>query len=323
MSRIIVAGHICLDITPVFPGGKEYSDLSEALFPGKLVNVGEAKIHLGGCVSNTGLALKMLGSDVELLGKVGDDEFGKTIENELARYGCGGLIVDKECTTSYSVVVAVPGIDRIFLHNPGANDSFYASDIPDSVFDGASMFHFGYPPLMKSMYADNGFELQKIMKRAKDNGMTTSLDMSYVEKGSPSAAADWDAILGRALPYVDYFLPSFEEASAMLGDITDVEAIADRCLAYGAKTVVIKCGTGGMFYKTGDKKGRQDAFKAPFVASATGAGDVSIAAFLMAVQRGDSLEKAVALACAEGCCSVMAYDSLSGLKPLEELEKMI
>lgn len=323
MSRMIAAGHICLDITPVFPAGKVYDNLNDAMYPGKLVNVGNAEIHLGGCVSNTGLAMKKLGADVELLGKVGDDDFGRTIERILASHGAGGLIVDKNCSTSYSVVVAVPGLDRMFLHNPGANDTFLSSDIPDSVFDGAGYFHFGYPPLMKTMYEDGGDELAKILKRAKDKGLVTSLDMSFVEAGSPSGRADWQSILRKTLPYVDYFMPSLEEVSAMFGGTTDTEEIAKACLAYGAKAVVIKCGTDGMYYRTEDRAGHQKAFKAPFVASATGAGDVSIAAFLVAISRGEPLERAVALACAEGCCSVTSYDSLGGIKPLEELEDMI
>ena len=59
-QKIISAGHICLDITPVFPaavGGKEIQDL---LRPGKLLHMGAADVHTGGSVANTGLALKLL-----------------------------------------------------------------------------------------------------------------------------------------------------------------------------------------------------------------------------------------------------------------------
>lgn len=40
------------------------------------------------------------------------------------------LIIEDGEITSYSVVVAGPGIDRIFLHCPGANDTFDGSGIP-------------------------------------------------------------------------------------------------------------------------------------------------------------------------------------------------
>ena len=67
----------------------------------------------------------------------------------------------------------------------------------------------------------------------------------------------------------------------------------------------------------------QPAFRADTVRSATGAGDTSIAAFLAAVLSGRGPEKCVELASAEGACCVTAYDALSGLKPLDELEERI
>ena len=130
MKKVISAGHICLDITPVFQAGKQADQLSSLLIPGKLIQVEAADVHTGGSVANTGLALKLLGCDVTLLGKVGDDAFGMIIRSILAGYGAGGLLVDPGSSTSYSVVLAVPGMDRIFLHSPGANDTFTEADIP-------------------------------------------------------------------------------------------------------------------------------------------------------------------------------------------------
>ena len=67
----------------------------------------------------------------------------------------------------------------------------------------------------------------------------------------------------------------------------------------------------------------QPCFKADTVRSTAGAGDTSIAAFLAAVISGRKPEECVALACAEGACCVTTYDTLSGLKPLDELEEKI
>ena len=67
----------------------------------------------------------------------------------------------------------------------------------------------------------------------------------------------------------------------------------------------------------------QSCFKADIVRSGTGAGDTSIAAFLAAVLSGREPSSCIALASAEGACCVTAYDALSGLKPLDELEERI
>ena len=362
MKKVISAGHICLDITPVFPAGKAYDRLSSLLVPGKLIQTEAADVHTGGSVANTGLALKLLGCDVTLLGKVGDDAFGMIIRDILARYGAGGLLTDPESSTSYSVVLAVPGTDRVFLHHPGANDTFSGADVPEETLEDAALFHFGYPPLMKRTWERDGAELVSLFRRMKEKGIATSLDLAAVDPHSPAGRADWGKILSGVLPWVDFFVPSFEELCWMLdrerydrlaqagGDLTDgldVEAealpLAERLLSMGCRMVVIKCGTSGMLLRTADREklsgvgarlgldadewsGRtvlQKCFQADIVRSATGAGDTSIAAFLAAVLSGRDPASCIALASAEGACCVTAYDALSGLKPLDELEERI
>lgn len=361
-KKIISAGHICIDITPVFSKKDIYSDVKKILEPGKLIHVDQADVHTGGSVANTGLALKFLGADVQLMGKVGKDAFGQMIQQILQQYGAGDLLVDEKSSTSYSVVIAIPGIDRIFLHNPGANDTFTNADIPESALEDTIMFHFGYPPLMKKMYENEGQELTAIFRRMKEKGIATSLDFAAIDPGSEAGKANWYKILESVLPYVDFFVPSFEELCFMLdrekyetlaaagGDMTerldiekDVRPLAEKLLKMGCKAVLIKCGIAGMYYqvseikeleKTGSrlkldvetwagKMGYQPCFQADRVLSGTGAGDTSIAAFLAAVLRGYAPDKCTAIAAAEGACCVTAYDALSGLKSLDELEERI
>lgn len=332
-KRIISAGHICLDITPVYKPGTVYSAAAEAFVPGNLVNVDAADVHTGGSVSNTGLALRKLGADVTLLGKVGNDAFGKLAISILESYGAKGIVVDPECSTSYSVVLAPPGIDRIFLHNPGANDSFRASDVSDSVLENSDLLHFGYPPIMKSMYKNGGEELISLFLRAKAKGVLTSLDMAMINENSEAAKVEWKNVLEKLLPFVDYFVPSYEETAFMLGyrdyDINhldlekDVKPLAHKLKEMGAGTVLLKCGTAGLFYLSENEEGPQPAFKAEKLCSATGAGDTSIAAFLISVLNGKTVSESTMIAAAEGACCVTAYDALSGLQPIEELERRI
>ena len=117
-KKIAVAGHICVDLTPVFPPGEKGS-VREALVPGRLLHMEGMDIHTGGVVSNTGLALKKLGASVELMGKVGKDELGRLVLEIMRSHGiCRGITEDDSCTTSYTIALAIPGLDRIFLHNP-------------------------------------------------------------------------------------------------------------------------------------------------------------------------------------------------------------
>lgn len=363
-KKVIAAGHICLDITPVFPQ-KKVNHLNEILSPGKLIQMGEADVHTGGSVANTGLAMKILGADVTLMGKIGKDAFGAMVKNILKGYDAKcSMIESQEETTSYSVVLAVPGVDRVFLHHSGANHTFLASDIPEQALQEAALFHFGYPPLMRSMYENDGEELLKIMKKAKDAGAATSLDMASVDEASDAGAADWEKILESVLPYVDFFVPSVEELCYMLDrerfhewqeraagrDITgildiekDVKPLAEQCMDFGAKVLLIKCGAPGMYYRTADrrtigkissrvelnpgqwadKEGFEKSYVPEKILSGTGAGDTSIAAFLVAMLEGYPLERALQFSAATGASCVAAYDALSGLKSFAELEKKI
>lgn len=343
-KKIIAAGHICLDITPVFPEGK-IDKFEQILKPGRLLKMKEADVHTGGSVANTGLALKILGADVKLMGKIGDDDFGKIILEQLKEYQAEeGMLISNGETTSYSVVLAIPGIDRIFLHHSGANDTYTPQDIPEEALEDTALFHFGYPPLMKKMYENGGEDLVDLMKRMKERGIATSLDMASVDPASKAGKADWEHILERVLPYVDFFVPSVEELCYMLDknrfdkwqemtsgeDVTkiisieeDVRPLAEKCLAFGAKVVLIKCGALGLYYRTADKEGFEKSYVPEKVLSGTGAGDTSIAAFLKAVLDGYPIEKCVQLAAATGASCVAAYDALSGLKSFEELEEKI
>ncbi len=107
-------------------------------------------------------------------------------------------------------------MDRIFLHDPGANDHFYAEDIRIDFVANSRLFHFGYPPLMRSMFENEGEELAEIFERAKETGVTTSLDLSLPDVSAASGQAPWSTILYKTLPNVDVFLPSIEEILFML-----------------------------------------------------------------------------------------------------------
>ena len=364
-KKVIVAGHICLDITPIFPC-RNTSAVSDILQPGKLIEMGEADVHTGGAVANTGLGMKILGADVSLMGKVGKDAFGDMICSILHKYDADdGVIRSEQESTSYSVVLAIPGVDRIFLHHPGANHTFNAEDISMKDLQETALFHFGYPPLMRSMYENEGSELVALFQKAKNAGCATSLDLAAVDPKSEAGKADWNRILQKVIPYVDFFVPSVEELCFMLEpdrfeewqnrargkdiieviDIEqDVKPLARKCMEYGAKVLVIKCGVSGMYYCTANnihlfgkignkveldismwegKEGFEKSYVPDKVLSGTGAGDTSIAAFLTAMLQGDSLEDCMHLAAATGASCVATYDALSGLVPLDELRKKI
>ena len=189
----VVAGHICLDIIPeiqALPAG----GFNETFLPGHLLEVGPAALSTGGAVSNTGLALHRLGIPTQLICKIGADAFGRIVR-ELIESECHGLaeglVVDPQAATSYSMIISPTDVDRIVLHNPAANHTFCADDIDYHLVGQAALFHFGYPPVMRRMYAQNGQGLVDLFRQVKQTGMTTSLDMCH-----PDLAAEGGQVTG-------------------------------------------------------------------------------------------------------------------------------
>lgn len=355
MKKVVVAGCLCLDITPNFHSDQgQKKSAAEWFLPGKLLQVGEASIHTGGAVANTGLAFRHFGTEVSLMGKVGNDAFGKLVLDLLERHGGSqGVSVSEECSTAYTVVLAPPGIDRIFFHNPGANDVFGLKDLDFKGIAEADLFHLGYPTIMRRMF-EHPDELLEIFRKVKELGVKTSLDLTAIEEDSDAAKADWPGLFQRLLPKVDFFVPSAEEICFLIdrnryykwmerasgGDLTeyldmekDIRPLADQLLAWGAGTVLIKCGVKGLYLKTGNSmilsEGWQGielfepSYQARRVRSATGAGDVSIAAFLTGLLEGKGPKRCLQLAAAAGACCVTEYDSLSGLLTMKEMEEKI
>ena len=360
---ITVAGHLCLDIIPLFPDTGS-RDMAAIMSPGKLVNVDDAKISTGGPVSNTGLNMKQLGLDVCFCSCVGDDQFGKIALDMLSKSGnAEGVKVLKDQASSYTVVIAPPGIDRIFLHNPGTNNIFGADDLNIDLISQCRHFHFGYPPLMKNMFDNQGDNLLEVFQIAKQAGATTSCDMTLPDPASVSGKAPWKKILTKILPFIDIFVPSVEETLYMLDpdrflkmkqehnnvelidflNAEDYSELADELLAMGCKMTTLKSGHRGFYVKTASKDKFDDmgaakpadydnwserqlwapAYEVDSFGSATGSGDSSIAGFLSAFLKGLDIEQSLKYATCLGYQNVCVLDAVSGIKDWDTTTAMI
>jgi sugar/nucleoside kinase (ribokinase family) len=358
----LVAGHICLDIIPQFQAAAGDFDFASQFAPGGLLRMGPAILSTGGPVSNTGLALYKLGVPTILAARIGADLFGQSVRSIVACHHPSlteGLATLPDAITSYSVIISPPGVDRLFLHCPGANDQFGQADVPDSLMQRAALLHFGYPPVMRRMIANQGAELGQLFQRAKANGLTTSLDMCTPDPVE-GRKVDWEGILSFVLPYVDIFTPSLEELLFMLDweaykAIQDeagmaayvdmaggkLHAISERLLGMGAQVILLKLGRYGAYLRTGKLKRerlgraappdldawqqverREACFKVQVV-GATGSGDATIAGFLSGWLRGQSPQEALTSAVAVGACNVESADALSGIPDWNTVQERV
>lgn len=99
--------------------------------------------------------------------------------------------------------------------------------------------------------------------------------MAMFEESTEAGTQDWNEVLKSVIPYIDFFVPSVEELCIMLdrdryhewnerangSDVTnfldvekDIRPLADKLLSYGAKVILIKCGTPGIYFRTAAKE---------------------------------------------------------------------
>ena len=273
--EIVAAGHTCLDLIPAFTIEEEVDNLTDVLVPGKMINMGKCVVG-GGPVTNAGVSIRRLGVKTELIGKVGNDDFGKEILNwyeEHEGHFKGIKMVDGE-STSYTIAICIPGIDRFYLHHCGANDTFCYSDMDFDLVQRSKLMLFGYPPWMRKLYENTGAELTRILKKTKELGTTTALDLSLPDVNSPAGQVNWLAILKDWIPLTDIMVPSAEEIfyflykekflekKANLGPkegvldhmtVKEISNVGSDLIEMGTAIAMVKCGHRGLYVRTAEQ----------------------------------------------------------------------
>ena len=282
---------------------------------GKLERVNSIELFTGGCSMNVCVDLCKIGIKTTIVGKVGNDAFGDFLKNSLAACGAGidGIQTDARLQTSASVVLSASGGERSFLHCVGVNASFSDADVDWDVIEKSDIVFVGGTMLMDAF---DGEPCARVYKRAQEMGKITVLDTAWDSQNR------WMSVLGPCLKYVDYFLPSVEEARAASGK-EDMDAIADFFFDYGVRHVVIKNGKHGAYmrYSRDSEPLNLPTYNSAPVVDTTGAGDSFCAGFLAGLARGMSFEDCGRLANAVGTFCVGAKGASTGIRSLDEIQR--
>lgn len=360
-KKVLSAGALVLDIVPVF---QEEEGKNERAAAGGTVYLKRIDTAIGGAVGNTGLTLHKLGAETTIFSRVGKDALGDMVKTALEKTGCAyDISVVEGMNTSASVVVAKPGEDRMILHGRGASQQYGQNDIPQKLLEENDLFQFGYPTGMECMYSDRGENLSGLYRRAKSYGITTAMDLSFPGIDTPSGRADWHEIFRKTLPYVDIFLPSFEEIFLILHrekylelrekypdmkleDIFSLDLVSEmgkELVDLGARIAVIKCGSMGSYVRTGSKEGfrlfgraadiRAEEWaerelytppvKVPNIVSTNGAGDTFVAGYLLGILLGKNIFETLQFAGAAAAARITSPNGRDGVPGYDEIEAMI
>lgn len=283
---------------------------------GKLQLIDKIELFTGGCATSAAIDMAKLGLNVAIIGKIGNDGFGKFMSTALKdeKVNVEGLRADDAIGTSASIVTVDPNGERSFLHYLGANAEFGVDDIDYNIINDSQIVFVAGTMLMPKF---DGAQCADFLKKAKDMGKYTVLDTAWDSKGR------WMNVLEPCMKYIDLFIPSIEEA-AMLSGKEEPEEIADVFLSMGIKTAVIKLGKKGCFIKNLDgEKHLIPTYTKIKAVDTTGAGDSFVAGFLTGLTKGWNLYECGKFANAVGTHCVMAAGASTGIKSLEETLKFM
>jgi sugar/nucleoside kinase (ribokinase family) len=269
------------------------------------VVVDDATMTVGGSGAIAACGLARLGRRVGFAGVVGDDVFGRFMEERLLERSIDvAPLIRRAQPTGISVVLSSPG-DRGIYTFPGTIAALGPADVREDVLAGARHVH------VSSFFLQDALRpgLAALLERARSFGATTSLDPNW------DPAERWDDGLLDALAHVDVFLPNEAEVTR-IARTDDVEAAASS-LADRAGSVVVKRGAEGALAVREGVLTRAPAAAADVVET-TGAGDSFDAGYLHAFLEGWSVGRALAFANACGALSGRAAGGVEAQATLEE-----
>ncbi len=305
----------CIGILVADCIAKTVNELPEA---GKLKKIDSIKLYSGGCAMNAAVDMQKIGANVALVGMVGNDGFGSFLVSEVKKNGISveGIKISDDYLTSASVVLIDDSGERTFLHNTGANGKFTDTDIDYSVIEKSDIVFVAGTMLMDTF---DGKPCARVLKKCKEMGKTTVLDSAWDDSGK------WMEILKPCMPYIDYFIPSIEEAEMFAGGKKDVNEIADIFFDYGVKHVAIKVGKHGCFIK--ETKESEGIILPTYThikrVDTTGAGDSWCSGFLYGLSHGMSMVESGKFANAVGTHCIMEVGASTGIKPYAEIKKFM
>lgn len=290
--------------------------LSQPVGGGRLFHVDPVEVTTGGIVCNTGIGLARLGLSVAAGSLVGDDPWGGLIHQRLASEGLdtASLEASPGLATSTTAVLIDPSGERSFAHHVGAcaamNLAWIRRQLPQLV--RAEWVILGYAGLLSGLEPD----LAAAVSLLREAGCRVALETG----GAGGRLED----VAPALPAIDLFVPSLDEAAAQTGG-GDPRAILEGYRELGAAGIVgVKLGSRGtLLSPAAGEFHKIPCVPAPGpVIDTTGAGDALLAGLVAGIVRGMPPEKACLLGAAHAACCVTAAGATAGLRSFEETLKL-
>ncbi|GAB4459225.1 MAG: ribokinase [Anaerolineales bacterium] len=296
MPSILVVGSLNADLVvraPRFPQ------------PGETISGEDLQVLPGGKGANQAVAAARLGAKVSMLGRVGRDNFGDFLLDNLKTNNVNSSLVQRDdaSTGTAIIVVDADGQNSIVL-SPGANGKVSPADVEHASFSTLDLLL-----LQLEIPTPTVFRAAQL---ARQNGVRVLLN--------PAPARP---LPDELIALADFLIPNETELSLLTGmdvsGVSSAEAAARKLLERGAQNVIVTLGGKGALIVDKSTSRHVEAFKVDVV-DTTAAGDAFIGGFAVALDTASSLADAVRYGCACGalaCTKFGAQPSLPGRTEVE------
>jgi ribokinase len=296
MPDILVVGSLNADLVvraPRFPQ------------PGETISGEDLQVIPGGKGANQAVAAARLGSSVSMLGRVGKDNFGELLLNNLRSNHVDSQLVQRDDASTGTAIIIVDsnGQNSIVL-SAGANGKVSSADIASFLDHKLLLLQLEIP-------------LETVLsaaQRAQEIGLRVILN--------PAPAQQIPAAL---IALADFIIPNETELSLLTGlpvtDISSTEQAARKLLYQGAQNVIVTLGSKGALIVTRTQVTQVDAY-AVDVVDTTAAGDAFIGGFATALLQDRSLEESARYGCACGALATTKFGAQPSLPTKAAVEKL-
>jgi 2-dehydro-3-deoxygluconokinase len=271
--------------------------------------------RVAGAELNVATGLARLGLKVGWVSRVGNDSFGRYVLQQLAKENIDsrGVTTDERFATGFQLKSkADNGTDPIveYFRKGSAASHLSVADFNEEYFCSARHLHLsGVAAALSASSLELLIHASRVMK---EKGKTISFDPN-LRPVLWKSEAEMVKQLNKLAFQADWVLPGLSEGAILTGHKTP-EAIADFYLDRGVKTVVLKTGADGAWFKTATgEKGAVNAVKVENVVDTVGAGDGFAVGVISALLEGKPLPQAVSRGNKIGSLAIQVIGDSEGL----------
>ena len=255
---VVALGELLIDFAP--------HSVNEAGYPVLSANP-------GGAPGNFLAALTKYGCRTAMIGKVGDDAFGKALVKTLEDAGIatGGIRIDPNVFTTLAFVSLDTSGNRdfSFARKPGADTCLTPEEVDEELIADAKVFHFGTLSLTDEPAAG---ATRHAIELAKRHGALISLDPNlrkplWKREEDAREAIEW------SLHQADIVKISDEEIDWLWG-FSPEEGAEKLLREYGVSLVYATLGPKGCYAANGTNRVTVQSPSGIHVVDTTGAGDI-------------------------------------------------